>query len=235
MPWSVEISSVWKNYYGKAEETLNSSYPLFLEHRLNASCAADVEERPERFITFGINGRKMMVDFLHMTQLRVDNKKSYKISPPKEKWKEQFIQCFECEKKYVPMLGAPEEISDCRFCRECWPKKAECDTGHINVSMKALQSTQYSAPGGEPLNKEVKPLSLEKALCESKLPKPMKVLMEGAVKDDEAFEYSRPVANYCEFKSGWDEAAKTIGGPPKLISLSNELRGQPEGFALLNH
>jgi len=231
MPWQVEISAKWQNYFGKAEEMLNISYPLFMNHRLQASCAADVEELPERFITFGINGRKMLVDFLLMTQLRVDNKKSYRICPPKGAGSalflhaDQHIRCFECGETFVPMLGAPEQISDCRYCGQCWPKKTEGDNADVNVSIKALQTAQRSAPGGEPLSKEVKPLSLQKALYESTPhKKPMKVLMEGTDQDDEAFEYSHPVAaNYRSFTSGWDESAKIVGDLPKPISLSNEL------------
>lgn len=233
MPWQVEISGKWQNYFGKAEDMLNTSYPLFMKLRLHASCAADVEELPERFITFGINGRKMLVDFLLMTQLRVDNKKSYRILPPRGVSfleGDQNIRCFECGEKYVPMQGAPEKTSDSRYCGLCWPQKAEGDGPDVNVSIKALQTAQRSAPGGEPLSKEarqsphVKPLSLQKALYESTpQKKPMKVLMEGSAKDDEAFEYSHPVTNYRGFTAGLDEAAKIVGAPAKPISLSNEL------------
>jgi len=228
MPWQVEISAKWQNYFGKAEDMLNISYPLFMKHRLQAQCAADVEELPERFITFGINGRKMLVDFLLMTQLRVDNKKSYRICPPQAVFFSQadpHIRCFECGEQFVPMRGAPERISDCRYCSQCWPKKTEGDNVDVDVSIKTLQTVQRTAPSGEPLSKEVQPLSLQRALYQNDPEKkPMKVLMEGTDQDDEAFEYSHPVAaNYCSLAPGSGDAAKLVGNTPTPISLSNEL------------
>lgn len=273
MPWQVEISAKWQNYFGKAEEMLNSSYPLFMTHRLQAQCAADVEALPERFCTFGINGRKMLVDFLLMTQLRVDNKKSYRIWPPQgaiffPPQGDLHIRCFECGQQFVPMREAPEHMSDCRYCSKCWPKKTEGD--NIDVDISAAQQTanrklnalpsmvdctaqrdcwkRGSATGGKLLSEEAQPFSLQQALCQSNpLLRPMKVLMEGTDQDDEAFEYSHPVAaryhadQYPSIRPGSGGAAKTVmtlqhsgarllfaaktvrGNSPTPISLSNEL------------
>jgi hypothetical protein len=117
--WQVELCSQWQDFKEKPERTLREAFQCFIAARLNAKDDNQEENLQERFINIAVNGRKMRVDFLTMTMLRLDNKKQYKVSPP------QFVVgescklfCRDCQRVY-----AVGRFSDCRWCDSCYQAK----------------------------------------------------------------------------------------------------------------
>jgi hypothetical protein len=184
--WQVEIGGIWKSYFGKANGMLDEAFPLFLQRRRLTTHATELDDLPDcdRFVTFGVNGRKMQVDLLTMQQLRVDNKKLYKVCPPQHQAYK--VRCFDCGKFYIP-----GQSSDCRWCQQCWPINTQrADPKAVEAGSKASRDVVRSGPSGEPL---LVPLSLQKALFDIDPLKPMKVrLGTDGVRDDEGFVYADP-------------------------------------------
>lgn len=190
--WQVELGQKWKNYFGKADQMLEEAYPRFMVHRCRPECSDELmlKDVEDRYVTFGINGRKMQVDLLTMIQLRVDNKKKYKICPPAHHTHR--IQCWECGQTYK--VG---RNSDCRWCSQCWQVNAKLND---ELGNKPIQTAPHFAepyadyPDSpatalcrQPCNeKDGAVLSLQKALFERDPLKPMKI---GVDLGDEAFQY----------------------------------------------
>lgn len=157
--WQIELGGQWKDYKEKPDRLLKEAFQRFLRKLQQAQGPEELANLEERYTSINVNGRKMHVDFLTMIQLRVDNKKEYKICPPQAPRSEACeLTCQECKQLYTV-----SRCSDCRWCDTCYP---------TNVTLKAARTVPDSAACVEPPDKTGVPQCLLKALSELE---PMKV------------------------------------------------------------
>lgn len=194
--FQVKISGQWNDYSPKEDDALKAAFDQFVRKHNDKSSIPEPESRESgvgssRYKEFVCKGRRYLVDFLEMKQVRKDNKKEYRVRPPpgapvndesRDGPREQGhlrLTCDRCHKPYslrrMPPGSDYADWADCFWCVDCWrpfldkeEKKVEKNPKQRQAHLpSALQPCRVHAPGLE------KPVSrpLDQTYCVScKLP-----------------------------------------------------------------
>lgn len=142
--FQVKISGQWNDYASKEDDVLKVAFDNFIRKMtfLDEHDTATPEERvqmklspQESFKELVIKGRRYVVDFHKMVQVRKDNKKDYKVRPPtgsalsdqcqdgpREQGSLQ-LKCEHCKESYTLRHFSrcdDADWADCRYCQDCW-------------------------------------------------------------------------------------------------------------------
>lgn len=112
--FQVKISGKWNDYNAKEDELLKVAFEHFVRKvqalrvgkLTEKSASADLTELKEsgnhnsRYKEFVIKGRRYLVDFMDMKQVRKDNKKEYLVRPPASCGENLELSCESCKKPY---------------------------------------------------------------------------------------------------------------------------------------
>lgn len=139
--FQVKISGQWNDYSPKEDDVLKLAFDQFVRKHNDKSSMPEPESRESgagssRYKEFVIKGRRYLVDFLEMKQVRKDNKKEYRVRPPlgspggyerQEGPREQGnlkLKCTRCHKPYtlrrMPPGSDHGDWADCFYCQDCW-------------------------------------------------------------------------------------------------------------------
>lgn len=142
--FQVKISGQWNDYASKEDDVLKVAFDNFIRKTtfLEEHNTATPEERvqmklspQESFKELVIKGRRYVVDFHKMVQVRKDNKKDYKVRPPagsvvsdqcQDGPREQGalqLKCEQCKESYTLRQFSrcdDDDWADCRYCQDCW-------------------------------------------------------------------------------------------------------------------
>jgi len=131
--FQVKISGLWNDYGPKEDDILKVAFDNFIRKKNEKTLNPQ-----ESFKELVIKGRRYVVDFNKMIQVRKDNKKDYKVRPPagsavsdgsqngpREQGHLQ-LTCEQCNQPYtLRRFGYrseedDEDWSDCSYCHDCW-------------------------------------------------------------------------------------------------------------------
>lgn len=132
--FQVKISGQWNDYAPKEDDVLKAAFEAFVV-KMNEGTLSSQESC--KFKELVIKGRRYVVDFHKMIQVRKDNKKDYKVRPPAGSPvrdgnhagpTEQGHLSLKCEQCHQPYLLRPfncrsdddSDWADCRCCQVCW-------------------------------------------------------------------------------------------------------------------
>lgn len=127
--FQVKISGQWNDYNAKEDEVLKAAFDNFIL-KMNEKTISPQES----FKELVIKGRRYIVDFHKMVQVRKDNKKDYKVRPPEgspdgghDGLREQGqlnLKCARCDQQYTlrTCTSRPDggDWADCQKCQQCW-------------------------------------------------------------------------------------------------------------------
>jgi len=173
--FQVKISGQWNDYSPKEDDALKAAFDQFVRKHNDKSLIPEnlVQSGSSRYKEFVCKGRRYLVDFLEMKQVRKDNKKEYKVRPPpgspgtdesQDGPKEQGhlrLTCERCRKPYTLRQMQPgsdhDDWADCFYCLDCWrpfldkeEKKVEKNPKQRQVHVPStLQPCRVRAPGLE--------------------------------------------------------------------------------------
>jgi len=190
--FQVQISGQWNDYSPKEDDALRAAFDQFVRKYVESSLIPESESRESasgasRYKEFVIKGRRYLVDFLEMKQVRKDNKKEYRVRPPagsaidesQDGPREQGhlkLTCVRCGKLYTlrhMLIGAlgtlrhtlradPVDWADCFYCHDCWRPFLE-DKEEKKAEKNPKQRQVHSPSNQEPCLVMTK--SLKKSLC----------------------------------------------------------------------
>jgi len=172
--FQVKISGQWNDYSTKEDDALKAAFDQFVRKHNDESWMPESESREcgvgsSRYKEFVCKGRRYLVDFLEMKQVRKDNKKEYRVRPPpgssdesQDGPREQGhlkLTCRQCHKPYslrrLSTGSDDADWADCFVCEDCWrpfldkeEHKVEKKQRQANVHLpSALQPCRVRAPG----------------------------------------------------------------------------------------
>lgn len=164
--FQVKISGQWNDYGPKEDEVLKLAFDKFVKQHITGDLAPQ-----DHFKELVIKGRRYVVDFQKMVQVRKDNKKDYKVRPPasgncaqipseagpegsQEALREQGdlkLACEQCGCAYTlrgpPGLNAESrsdeaDWADCKYCHACWRPFLEKEEKAKDANQKQRQVQQ---------------------------------------------------------------------------------------------
>jgi hypothetical protein len=159
--FQVKISGQWNDYNQKEDEVLKAAFDNFIRKSNDKTVTPQ-----DHFKELVIKGRRYIVDFHKMVQVRKDNKKDYKVRPPtglrnsasqdgsQDAQQEQgllILKCEQCQRTYTlrefePRLDG-EDWADCRYCQDCWRPFLDREK---QVEERKVEKTQKQRPVQQP-------------------------------------------------------------------------------------
>lgn len=153
--FQVKISSQWNDYGPKEDDALKLAFDNFVRKRNDQSLVTQ-----DFFKELVIKGRRYVVDFNKMVQVRKDNKKDYKVRPPQGSAPgsghgqedglrdEGHLQlnCEYCKGVYnlrqVTARSEETDWADCHFCQDCWRPRLDKEEKKVEKIPKPRQVQQ---------------------------------------------------------------------------------------------
>lgn len=156
--FQVKISGQWNDYNPKEDEVLKAAFDNFIRKTNDETLSPQ-----ESFKELVIKGRRYIVDFQKMVQVRKDNKKDYKVRPPpgspilssvsEDGQREQGrlkLKCEQCDREYTLRTFGQRSDSgdwaDCRYCQDCWrpflDKEKQVEEKKVEKNQKQRQVQQ---------------------------------------------------------------------------------------------
>lgn len=177
--FQVKISGSWHDYGSKEDEVLKVAFDNFIrktnEKILNPHNSAGFKE-------LVIKGRRYVVDFHKMVQVRKDNKKDYKVRPPPgssvtdesdDGPREQGhlkLACEQCKASYtlrcVTSRSEEGDWADSRWCQDCWRPFLDKEEKKVDKNQKQRQAVQQPCRMSSTDFKKAEPHHLEGATAE---------------------------------------------------------------------
>lgn len=157
--FQVKISGQWNDYSTKEDDALKAAFDQFVRKHNDESLMLESESRESgvgssRYKEFVCKGRRYLVDFLEMKQVRKDNKKEYRVRPPpgsidesQDGPREQGhlkLTCRRCHKSYslrrLPSGSDDADFADCFWCEDCWRPYLDKEEKKVEKNPKQRQA-----------------------------------------------------------------------------------------------
>lgn len=165
--FQVKISGTWSDYGPKEDEVLKQAFDKFV--RVANEVNWNKHEHREAFKELVIKGRRYVVDFQKMVQVRKDNKKDYKVRPPMQlmevskdntdEWQrgqgDLPLTCEACQRVYTlrhaASISDDLDWADCHWCQSCWRPflEKEDKKNEKNQQSRVQTSAKHATPTKE--------------------------------------------------------------------------------------